>query len=78
MTSLLSAKGPSVTEILPLASRTRAPSLLGRRPPVSTSMPSSRDLSTNLPIASISVAGDGDSRYDSELRINVRYFIACS
>src|SRR5580693_2031670 len=49
MTSLLSENGPSVTVILPLASRTRAPSLLGSRPPVSTSVPSLSDRTTNEP-----------------------------
>jgi 2-polyprenyl-6-methoxyphenol hydroxylase-like FAD-dependent oxidoreductase len=39
MTSLVSVNGPSVTLILPFASRTRRPSLLGSRPPVSTSVP---------------------------------------
>src|SRR5208337_569821 len=76
MTSLLSENGPSVTVILPLASRKRTPSLLGSRPPVSTSVPSLNDFSTNLPIASISAGGGGDSRYDSEWRMNVRYFMA--
>src|SRR5919109_2326923 len=76
ITSLLSLKGPSVTVILPFASRTRTPSLLGRRPPVSTSVPSFSDFSTNLPIASISAAGGGDWRYDSGWRMNVRYFMA--
>src|SRR5207253_3455269 len=76
MTSLLSENGPSVTVILPLASRTRAPSLLGSRPPVSTRVPFSSDFSTNLPIASIKAGGGGDCRYDSEWRMNVRYFMA--
>src|SRR5438132_11331875 len=76
MTSLLSENGPSVTVILPLASRTRTPSLLGRRPPVSTRFPFLSDFSTNLPIASIKAGGGGDSRYDSEWRMNVRYFMA--
>ena len=75
MTSLLSVNGPSVTVILPLASRTRTPSLLGSRPPVSTRVPSLSDFSTNLPIASSSAVGGGDSRYDSEWRMNVRYFM---
>ena len=60
--------------VLPWASRTRAPSLLGRRPPVSTSVPSLSDCWTNLPIASISACGGADSRYDSEWRMKVRYF----
>src|SRR5574342_1137924 len=76
MTSLLSENGPSVTVTFPLASRTRTPSLLGKRPPVSMRVPSLKDFSTNLPIASISAGGGGDSRYDSELRMNVRYFMA--
>src|SRR5437868_9967976 len=76
MTSLLSENGPSVTVILPLASRTRTPSLLGSRPPVSTRVPFSSDFSTNLPIASIKAGGGGDCRYDSEWRMNVRYFMA--
>src|SRR6266404_225363 len=76
ITSLLSVKGPSVTVILPLASRTRTPSLLGSRPPVSTRIPSLSDFSTNLPIASIKAGGGGDSRYDSEWRMNVRYFMS--
>src|SRR5437016_1793219 len=76
MTSLLSENGPSVTVILPLASRTRTPSLLGNRPPVSTRVPFFTDFSTNLPIASIKAAGGGDSRYDSEWRMKVRYFMA--
>src|SRR5258708_6119488 len=76
MTSLLSENGPSVTVILPLASRTRTPSLLGSRPPVSTRVPSFNDFSTNLPIASINAGGGGDFRYDSEWRMNVRYFMA--
>src|SRR5467141_934151 len=76
MTSLVSENGPSVTVILPLASRTRTPSLLGSRPPVSTSVPFLNDSSTNLPIASIKAGGGGDSRYDSEWRMNVRYFMA--
>src|SRR5207244_9662250 len=76
MTSLLSENGPSVTVILPLASRTRTPSLLGNRPPVSTRVPFVTDFSTNLPIASIKAGGGGDSRYDSEWRMNVRYFMA--
>src|SRR5947208_4162962 len=76
MTSLLSENGPSVTVILPLASRTRAPSLLGSRPPVSTRVPFSSDFCTNLPIASINAGGGRDSRYDSEWRMNVRYFMA--
>src|ERR1700730_8621754 len=76
MTSLLSVNGPSVTVILPPASRTRTPSLLGSRPPVSTSVPSFNDFSTNLPIASISSDGGGDWRYDSGWRMNVRYFMA--
>src|SRR5437588_884044 len=76
MTSLLSENGPSVTVILPLASRTRAPSLLGNRPPVSTRVPFFTDFSTNLPIASIKAAGGGDSRYDSEWWMKVRYFMA--
>src|SRR5947209_7819418 len=75
MTSLLSENGPSVTVILPLASRTRTPSLLGNRPPVSTRVPFFTDFSTNLPIASIKAAGGGDSRYDSEWRMKVRYFM---
>jgi len=57
MTSLLSENGPSVTEILPFASRTRTPSLLGNRPPVSTRVPSLSDFSTNFPIASIKAGG---------------------
>src|SRR5207237_7977083 len=76
MTSLVSENGPSVTVILPLASRTRTPSLLGSRPPVSTRVPFLIDVSTNLPIASIKAGGGGDSRYDSEWRMNVRYFMA--
>src|SRR5438270_9535221 len=76
MISLLSENEPSVTVILPLASRTRMPSLLGSRPPVSTRVPSLTDFSTNLPIASIKAGGGGDSRYDSEWRMNVRYFMA--
>src|SRR5215467_5624005 len=75
MTSLLSEKGPSVTVIFPFASRTRRPSLLGSRPPVSTRVPSLSDLSTNLPIASINAGGGGVWRYDSEWRMNVRYFM---
>src|SRR5437868_11216190 len=74
--SLLSENGPSVTVILPLASRPRAPSLLGNRPPVSTRVPFFIDFSTNLPIASIKAGGGPDSRYDSEWRMNVRYFMA--
>src|SRR5215813_352837 len=74
ITSLLSENGPSVTVILPLASRTRTPSLLGSRPPVSTRVPSFNDFSTNLPIASINAGGGGDWRYDSGWRMNVRYF----
>src|SRR5258708_27144687 len=62
--------------MLPAVSRTRTPSLVGRRPPVSTSVPSFDDFSTNLPIASINAGGGGDSRYDSEWRMNVRYFMA--
>src|SRR2546426_437996 len=76
MTSLVSENGPSVTVILPLASRTRMPSLLGSRPPVSTRVPFLSDFSTNLPIASIKAGGGGDSRYDSEWRMNVRNFMA--
>src|SRR5258707_7907902 len=76
MTSLVSENGPSVTVILPLASRTRTPSLLGSRPPVSTRVPSFNDFSTNLPIASSNAGGGGDLRYDSEWRMNVRYFMA--
>src|SRR5712691_7637647 len=76
MISLLSENGPSVTVILPLASRTRTPSLLGSRPPVSTRVPFLKELSTNLPIASIKAGGGGDFRYDSEWRMNVRYFMA--
>src|SRR5207248_2241960 len=76
MTSLVSENGPSVTVILPFLSRTRTPSLLGNRPPVSTSVPSFCDFSTNLPIASISACGGGESRYDSGWRMNVRYFMA--
>src|SRR5882724_2489618 len=76
MTSLLSENGPSVAVILPLASRTRTPSLLGNRPPVSTRVPFLTDFSTNLPIASIKADGGGDWRYDSEWRMNVRYFMA--
>src|SRR6267378_3478009 len=76
MTSLVSENGPSVTVILPLASRTRTPSLLGSRPPVSTSVPFLNDSSTNMPIASIKAGGGADSRYDSEWRMNVRYFMA--
>src|SRR5882672_6781165 len=75
MTSLVSENGPSVTVILPLASRTRTPSLLGSRPPVSTSVPFLNDSSTNLPIASIKAGGGGDARYDSGWRMNVRYFM---
>src|SRR5215469_18778271 len=60
MTSLASVKGPSVTVILPLVSRTRAPSLVGSKPPVSTRVPSCNDFWTNLPIASISAAGGPD------------------
>src|SRR6185503_18248775 len=73
ITSLLSVNGPSVTVIFPFVSRTRTPSLLGKRPPVSTSVPSLSDCSTNLPIASIKAAGGGPCRYDSECRMNVRY-----
>src|SRR3989449_6058156 len=76
MTSLVSENGPSVTVILPLPSRTRTPSLLGSRPPVSTRVPFLTDFSTNLPIASIKAGGGGDCRYDSEWRMNVRYFMA--
>src|SRR2546428_11111926 len=76
MTSLLSENGPSVTVILPLPSRTRTPSLLGSRPPVSTREPFLSDFSTNLPIASIKAGGGGDSRYDSEWRMNVRDFMS--
>ena len=43
MTSLLSGKGPSVRVIFPRASRMRNPSLLGKRPPVSTRAPSLGD-----------------------------------
>src|SRR5947209_2764334 len=75
MTSLVSEKGPSVTVILPFERRTRAPSLLGNRPPVSTSVPFLNDSSTNLPIASIRAGGGGDSRYDSGWRMKVRYFM---
>ncbi len=57
MTSLVSVKGPSNTVIFPLPSRTRKPSLLGCRPPVSTRVPSLREFYTNLPIHSISAAG---------------------
>jgi hypothetical protein len=39
LTSSLSANGPSITVISPLASRTRTPSLLGNKPPTSTSVP---------------------------------------
>src|ERR1700730_4171312 len=76
ITSLASVKGPSVTVILPLVRRTRTPSLLGSRPPVSTRLPSLRDFSTNLPMASMSAAGGPDSRWDSEWRMKVRYFMA--
>src|SRR5260370_36061792 len=69
MTSLLSENGPSVTVILPLASRTRTPSLLGSRPPVSTRVPFLRAFSTNLPIASIKAGGGGDWRHDPEGRM---------
>src|SRR5262245_22291823 len=75
MTSLLSENGPSVTVIFLLASRTRVPSLLGSKPPVSRRVPSLSDFSTNLPIASIKAAGGGVLRYDSEWRMNVRYFM---
>src|SRR5580658_6406616 len=76
MTSLLSENGPSVTVILPSARRTRRPSLLGSKPPVSTRVPSLSDLSMNLPMASMSAGGGGDWRYDSEWRMNVRYFMS--
>src|SRR5574342_640709 len=76
MTSLLSEKGPAVTVILPLASRTRTPSLLCKRPPVSTRVPPRRDFSMKLPIASINAGGGWVLRYDSELRMNDRYFMA--
>src|SRR5215470_6103024 len=76
MTSLLSENGPSVTVISPFASRTRTPALLGSKPTASTTMPSLRNLSMNLSIASINAGGGGDWRYDSEWRTNVTYFIA--
>src|SRR2546430_17127476 len=76
MTSLVSENGPSVTVILPLASRTRTPSLLGNRPPVSTRVPFLTDFSTNLPIASIKARGGADSRYDSEWRAHAKDFMA--
>src|SRR6266850_5348345 len=76
MTSLASANGPSLTVIFPLASRTRTPSLLGSRPPVSTRVPFLSDFSTNLPMASINAGGGPDSRCDSGWRMNVRYFMA--
>src|SRR5690349_18691110 len=76
MISLVSENGPSITVNSPPDSRMRAPSLLAIRPPVSTSLPFLNDSSTNLPIASISAAGGPASRYDSEWRMNVRYFMA--
>ena len=78
MTSFASVNGPSFTVISPAWRRRRNPSLLGRSPPVSTRLPSLRDLSTNFPIASISAGGGGVCRYDSEWRMNARYFTGAS
>src|SRR4051812_29499024 len=75
MISLLSVNGPSVTVIFPFLRRTRTPSLLGKRPPVSTSVPSLRDVSTSGPLASMRDAGGADAGYDSEWRRSVRYFM---
>src|SRR5207245_1121197 len=74
--SLRAEKRPSVPVILLWPNRTRKPSLLGSRPPVSTSVPFLSEFSTNLPIATIKAGGGVDSRYDSEWRMNVRYFMA--
>jgi hypothetical protein len=58
MTSLLSAKGPSVTLSLPCFSATRAaPSPVGSKPPVSISEPSAVRFSMSLFISSISRCG---------------------
>jgi hypothetical protein len=73
---LVSVNGPSVTVILPPASRAHKPSLLGKRPPVSTSVPSRLHVATKARIASVGAGGGGDERYDSECRMNVGYCIA--
>jgi hypothetical protein len=62
---------PAGFRIVPLASRTRMPSLLGKWPPVSTKLPSFIDLSTSSPVASISAGGGGVSRYFSEWRMKL-------
>src|SRR5688572_9159745 len=76
MTCLVSVNGPSVMVSLPRWSRTRMLSLLGSSPPVSTREPFVRELSIDVPIASISAAGGEALRYFSELRMNDRYDMA--
>src|SRR6266516_236277 len=58
MTSLASVKGPSVTVILPLDSRARAPRAVGPRPPIPTITPCLLPSSPSFTILSMS-AGDG-------------------
>jgi hypothetical protein len=48
-----SVKGPSVTAILPLARRTRAPSALGRHPSVESKTPEADISPISLPMSSI-------------------------
>src|SRR6266550_993290 len=57
MTSLASVKGPSVTVILPLDSRARAPRAVGPRPPIPTITPCLLPSSPSFTILSMS-AGD--------------------
>lgn len=78
MISLLSMKGPSVVVSLPLSSRIRKPSRLGARPPVSTRAPAFVNFSISWPMASIMAAGGCTSRYFSELRTKLRYFMFSS
>src|SRR5581483_195959 len=62
-------------EMTPLVRRMRKPSLLGSKPPVSTSEPSCMHFCTNWPMASMRAGGGPASRYDSGWRMKVRYFM---
>src|ERR1700723_47159 len=59
MTSLASAKGPSVTITFPPETRTRAPSAVGPSPPLPSIVPAFVSSSAAFAIASISSLGGG-------------------
>src|SRR5262245_38905096 len=77
MISLVSAKGPSVTMILPPDRRTFAPSELGARPPVLTSTPALAISSEKPAMAAINLGSGGTPASDSfvALAINMNFIV---